>query len=262
MKIAVWKTGHEIADTVAEAVYDGLKSYAECQRYNTGTSTEKSIQEDVVIAYGILRGTGDVFSMARQLDKPFFCIDRGYWKPGHYDGYYRISLNGTQQTTGLDKLEPDYERWDRLGLEIFDRPHRLESEPDHYDLYCSPTEYVSKHFNEMHWLHENVDACRKYKIRQKGEPDHIDWREVRVLNTFNSSVGWEALRQGIPIVSDETHSIVGAWQKNIYTDAQMTHENRMRLFAVMAGLQLTLEEIRKGLLWHLLNTLLANREQQ
>lgn len=257
MKIGIWKTGHEIADTVAEAVYEGLKDHSECRRFNTRTDIDQLHESDVQVIYGILRGASEVFKLAQAMGKPYVCIDRGYWKPGHYEGYYRISLNGTQQTTGLDKFEPDYERWDRLRLEIFDRPQRLEREPDHYDLYCPPTEYVSKHFNEMHWLHENVDSGRKYKIRHKGSEEQINWSEVRVVHTFNSSVGWEALRQGIPVFSDENHSFVGAYKKQVDKMPHMMDiESRRRLFAVQCGLQLTLEEVKSGKIWPLLQRLL------
>lgn len=245
MKIAVWRSGHIIADTVAEAVYEGLRSNRECELVQCVCSNGTSEYEaDVHIGYGILRGMGEVFRRARTDGKPFFIIDRGYWKPNHYDGYYRISLNGTQQTFGFDKLEPDYERWEKLGIEI--------RQPEvHYGktLYCPPTDYVKQFFGLNGWEYPIGSVVREKGCLRELQDD-LDL--CKKVVTFNSSVGWEALRQGIPVVSDPQHSIVGSYQKwldkNIHTDL----DERRKFFAMMAGLQLSLEEIRSGKLWPLL----------
>lgn len=257
MKIAVWKTGHDIADTVAEAVYEGLKEHAECRRFDTRTDLGKPFEEDVHIAYGILRGTSDVFKLARSMDKPWIHIDRGYWKPGHYDGYYRVSLNGTQQTFGLDKLEPDYERWDALGIEILD-VRKFDEDVYRPVLYCPPTHDVSMFFK--HWMMIDPNSCgHKLIVRRKGMniPLQSDFDECSMVYTFNSSVGWEALRQGIPVVSDPDHSIVGAYQKLVDKPLHEDLDSRRRLFGIQASLQQTLDEIRSGMLWPLLQKLLS-----
>lgn len=249
MKIAVWKTNHLIADTIAEAVYDGIEPYAEVLRFDTRSDMGRLVEADVNIAYGILRGCSDVFKESARIGKPWLHLDRGYWKPNHYDGYYRISLNGTQQTTGLDKIEPDYERWDALGLEILPAKERQG-----FQLFCPPTSYVASFFPKtiMNVKYPNIE-------RQKDceRPLQEDLDKCSEVITFNSSVGWEALRQGIPVVSDPDHSIIGAFQKQIDFPLCSSYEERRRLFAVQASLQLTLPEIKSGLLWPLLNRLIS-----
>lgn len=252
MNIAVWKTGHEIADTVANAVVSGLDN---ARTYSIGeTIPDYYIQ----ICYGILRGGTEVFRRARQNNKPFFIIDRAYWKPGHYDGYYRISLNGTQQTTGLDNLEPDYERWDKLGLQIL--PERLiEEGPElykrHPKLFCPPTEPVCAFFDVKPWEKPKglIDYWRE---KDTNESLQAQLDKCKSVDTFNSSVGWEALRQGIPVISDPNHSFLGAYMKTVDSMSQMDIDSRRRCFAVQAGLQLTLDEMRSGLLWPLIQKLL------
>lgn len=245
MKICVWRTGHEIADRVAEAVLAGLRGTPHLLG-NNHTSTILNNEYDIHIGYGILRGMADVFRECDRQGKPWFCIDKGYWKPGHYDGYYRVSLRGTQQTSGWP--EPDWERWRALGLAVEPMQQQGDTLADrHPVLFCPPTDYACEFFGIKLWVKPNglVDYWRP-----KGIDDPIKWDGVRRVCTFNSSVGWEALRRGIPVESDPVHSIVGAWQAKHGTD------KREELFATMAGLQLTLDEMRSGLLWPLMQKLL------
>lgn len=250
MKIAVWRTKHEIATTVADAVNDGLSSHGLYLDLDTDEMFPDDV--DIHIGYGILRGMDDVFRACQKAGKPFIHIDRGYFKPGHFDGYYRISLNGTQQTTWLDRLEPDYARWDALGIEI------LNSKNHHGKiLLCTPTQHVQDFFNIICHI-TSVDESN-YLWRPKNCQRQLqqDLYKCSEVITFNSSVGWEALRQGIPVVSDPDHSIVGAWQKTLVKNQYLDYDERRRLFAIMASLQLTLEEIRSGLLWPLIQKLLT-----
>lgn len=255
MKIAVWRTGHEIADTVALAINQGLPNsslpstqYLD-EKYDLNTAIE---MYDIHIGYGILRNMDKVYRAAQAAGKPFICLDKGYWKPGHFDGYYRISLNSTQQTTCLDKLEPDYERWDRLGIKILPFKERRGN-----NLVVPPTDYVQSFFGlssmPQPWPGDPIYI--RYKTATNPLQEDLD-HAARVI-TFNSSVGWEALRQGIPVVSDEQHSIVGAYQKLVDKDISKDYEAIRRLFGIMAATQLRLDEIKQGLLCPLLIKLLA-----
>lgn len=259
MRIAVFITGHEIADTVAHAVANGLAGDGRQVSYCTTDRLDLIDEADICIGYGILRGMDDVFRACQKVGKPFFHIDKGYFKPNHYDGYYRVSLNGTQQTFGFDKLKPDYERWDALGAEVLPASQRREC-----SLVCPATEPVSAFFGEwdMPWVTEDII----YRDKQfQGIPlqQHLDACN-RVI-TFNSSVGWEALRQGIPVTSDPYHSIVGAYVKHFEERNKVSFDksiqegtnSRRDLFALMSSLQLTLNEMREGKLWELMSRLLS-----
>lgn len=256
MKIAVWRTGHEIADTVAEAVYEGLKRSGIDADIRSADAINDIQAYDCHVAYGILRGTSEVFKQAQANGKFWVNLDKGYFKPSHYDGYYRISLCGTQQTTGLDKLEPDYERWYRLGLDCMSRNMQGDNV-----LVCPPTDYVHDFFNlGERWTNNTEESYNgRAIVRNKGASIDLqeDLNKSRKVYTFNSSVGWEALRQGIPVISDPTHSIVGAYTKMLDRSIHEDYEERRRLFGIMAGLQLTLDEMKQGMLWPLLNRLLS-----
>lgn len=256
MKIVIFKTGHQIADTVADAVHAGLPDAEINKTYEL--QTKLLPPADLYIGYGILRGIDLRFKAAQSIAKPFILLDKGYWRPGHFGGFYRVSLNGTQQTTGLDKLEPDYERWDRLWLEIKEASPMLEN--CGHKLVCPPTDYVCDFFGftKRYWETMNVGNTTDWLFRRKDceRPLTNDLAYASEVHTFNSSVGWEALRQGIPVVSDPNHSILGAYQKQVDPMSQMTVDSRRRFFAVQAGLQLKLEEIRSGHLWPLLQKLI------
>lgn len=251
MKIAVWHTGHEIADTVAEAVKDGLQ-IQKAEVFDGDFS--KLQQSDAHIAYGILRGTDKIFRWCESNNRSWFNIDRGYWKPNHYDGYYRISLRGTQQTN-LANFKPDYERLDKFGVEILE-PTEREHLPM---MLCPPTDYACKFFgiDPIEWEKQNAPHG-EYFIRQKDDPhdlqSHLDGCSKVI--TFNSAVGWEALRQGIEVISDPIHSIVGAYQKLVDNSIYNDFNERRKLFAIQVSLQRSLAEIREGQLWPLLQTLL------
>lgn len=259
MKIAVWHSTHEISDTVCKAIKEGLPEadliWAVPENYMTMMK-----KYDLHIGYGILRGVGEIFKRAESFGIPYIELDKGYFKPSHYDGYYRISLCGTQQTIGLDKLEPDYERWDALNVDILPSTKRVL-----LPLVCGPTQYVESFFNPMRhswWERQrfsNIDLVGNYINRPKEceRPLQDDLDKCSKVITFNSSVGWEALRQGIPVTSDPTHSIVGAYQKLVDKPLCSSYDERRKLFAIMASLQLTLSEIRNGLLWPLLQKLLS-----
>lgn len=270
MKIAVWKTGHEIADMVADAVAEG--SWRAGQSAGLYNTIDKDIHtpiirhEDISLAYGILRGTAEIFKECARLDKPWFNIDRGYFSPSHYDGYYRLSLRGTQQTTGLDKLAPDYDRLRALGVEM--KPWR-GFDPSKPVLVCPPTEHVQQFFRldpavywDMKW-HGSAwkdTLCNGWVLRNKGDTKPLNLNDYSYVLTFNSSVGWQALAAGIPCVSDPEHSIVGAWFKDtkLIDDLSKAQETeREKLFGVMANLQLTLDEMRSGRIWQLVNLLMS-----
>lgn len=250
MRIAIWKTGHEIADTVADAIREGIPN---AEVLYTGSGYKSA---DAHIGYGILRGTADIFRRSTKDGKPWLHVDRGYFSPGHYDGYYRISLCGTQQTSELDLIEPDYEVFERCGIK-WETPTPLR--PDAHTLIVPPTGYVADFFSECDWLAstEYNDGSRQI-IRLKSDivplAEHLT-NCLRVI-TFNSTVALEALRRGIPVYSDPNHSLVGAFQKTLDTPLHLDIESRAKLFAVAGRLQLTLQQMRDGELWPLLQMLL------
>lgn len=239
MRIAVWKTGHEIADTVADACLAGLADSEDC---TIPPSYKFNAIGEVNVAYGILRGCTELFRESDRLGKPWVHLDRGYFNPRHFDGKYRISLRGTQQTSNWPEGECTVPLAPWRGFD--------ESKPV---LVVPPTDPVFGFFNHTYWWYPSGSV-----IRKKGFLDKVDFMDFNYVHTFNSSLGWQALQAGIPCVSDPTHSMVGSWYHNIsladLSEAQ--YADRNKLFGSMEQLQLTLTEIREGKLWPLMEKLL------
>lgn len=257
MKIAVWKTGHPIADTVADALAEGLHGDIWPTDSIKSTAFGSLMHKyDAHIGYGILRGNTEIFHECQRQGLPYFEVDRGYVNPSHYEGTYRISCRGTQaiwhegvpRKPWAGKLEP----WRTDG---------------DYVLICPPTEAVCKFFGfpGIRWIEQAVLKCRltkdAYKIRYKENttPIEDDLAKAKAVLTFNSSVGWKALQMGIPVFSDPAHSIIGSFfkQKLLTQKLQDLPDNRIEIFESMMAHQFTLEEIKRGEAWSLINHYLS-----
>lgn len=277
MQIAVWKTGHEIADTVAHALAEGFNA----DIHETKNITDETIRRyDAHIAYGILRGTADMFAACDRANVPWFCVDKGYFRPGHYDGSYRISCRGTQPV-----YDSHYPLTRQYTGEL--KPWR-GLDPGKPVLVCPPTEHVMKFFGvtEYEWsdfsrppisayetiaIRQNGETVlqidgrpeKNVVIRHKGDPAPINFHDYNYVLTFNSSVGWQALINGIPCLSDTQHSVVGSYYNTISIDETVNRAYnlpRKPLLDFMNSCQFTLEEFRKGFAWALVSYHL-NRSQ-
>lgn len=244
MRIAIWKTGHEIADTVAQSLEEGFDEKARILSYDCSEWCSKIDEStDCHIAYGILRGTRNIF---KQSGKPWFNIDRGYFNPSHFDGYYRISHKGTQ--VKYDRAFPITKEFEGKlePVRKYDKSKPV--------LVCPPTDAVCYFFGFKWWNPEKIE--QKFIIRPKGDPKPINWNEISAVMTFNSSLGWEALKRGIPCLSDTQHSVVGSYYNTKSIDEAIEMINtrpRKPLFDFMRSHQFTLAEISRGDAWDLIN---------
>jgi hypothetical protein len=203
--VRLHKTGHPIADTVSDLIGELPDG-------------------DYKIAYGILRH--NIFHGSN-----WFEIDKGFWGAEHYNGSYRISFCGTQP-----RWTPDAPR----------KPHGLTLEPWKQQsgpaLIAPPTSHVCDFFgiSFRDWLAAtlfNVDG--PYIIRHKGDPSPIDWDSISKVITFNSTLGVEALRRGIPVISDEEHSSIGSYTKH---KKALANYDRSDLYELLASHQFKLRD--------------------
>lgn len=216
------KTGHPIADTVSDLIGELPDG-------------------DYKIAYGILRHVS--FKDA----KHWLEVDKGFWASSHYAGNYRISYRGTQPRYSPTAPSEDH------GLTL--DPWRDEGE---WTMICPPTDQVCKFFgiDISRWWFDAIKTARDFKepymARDKSATIPIDWPEVRRVITFNSTVGIEALRRGIPVISDRQHSSIGSYTKITGVD----NYDRKPLFSFLAGHQFKLDEKEK--IWNLIKFYLSS----
>lgn len=203
------KTGHAIADTISDLIGE-------------------LPDDDYDIAYGILRH--EKFSEVR----PWFEIDKGFWQASHYEGNYRLSFKATQ---------PKYH------ITGPNNPHGLTLEPwrnsGYYTLICPPTNHVCEFFkiDLTEWLMKAHRQSIGHTIVRHKSEDRLNWNEVNKIITFNSTIGVEALRLGIPVISDPVHSTIGSYSQYILDNAMEL--NRDVLFNFMQGHQFKLDEKQK-----------------
>lgn len=262
MKIAVWKTGHEIADRVAQSLAEGFDAEGIFGSNTLGAKYWKLIKLpiwDAHIGYGILRGTAGIFKECDRIGLPWFNIDRGYFNPRHFDGTYRISYRGTQAKW--------HEGIPRKPVDIKLDPWRTNGD---YVLICPPTQAVCDFFGidlrgwEMAQVLLCYQSCMPARWRQKGSitPIEEDLTNARAVITFNSSIGWQAMQKGIPVLSDPDRSAIGSFY-NCRTLQSLTDklhdlpDNRIELFEAMQAHQFTLAEIEQGKAWDLVKHYLS-----
>jgi len=213
----LYKTGHPIADTISDIIGE-------------------LPDDDYAIAYGILRGSAEYLRDHRH----WFEIDRGFYGASHYDGMYRLSYRGTQPIYDDEFSIPGNHS---IGLSDW-------RNTDGYILICPPTTYVSDFFSIdlSAWLFKAISqAGPYYKIRYKGDQSPIQWDEIGKLITFNSTLGYEALIRGIPVISDPDHSTIGSYTKFINS---IDNYNRQPIIDFIANHQFKLHE--KDKIWNLI----------
>lgn len=244
MRLAVWQTDHSISQVISKSLTRGFNA----DLFNVSQIDEVDFKKyEAHIAYGVLRGTTSVFERVNH----WFEVDLGFSEPQHYSGKYRISYRGTQA-----KYDSDYECAEsHITLE----PLRYN---DGYILICPPTDYVCEFFkiNKERWLYDQIRQCGKnWIVRTKDDPKPISWNEVKAVVTFNSSVGWEAVRRGIPCISDENHSTVGSYYKKSidFSFSEFYNIPREPLFNFMNAHQFTLQEFEQGKAWEIIKHGLA-----
>lgn len=254
MKIAIWKTGHEIADKVAHAISESVQHTDHTLTCYCSPINEEKLNEiprySAHIGYGILREMDQVFKRSAH----WFNVDRGYFNPRHFDGYYRISYRGTQAK--FNELRKPWQG------EL--QPWRQQTP---HALICPPTEAVCNFFaiDKESWTKWAISEARQvgdFTVRDKKETNPIDWDSYDSVITFNSSVGWKALQMGIPVLSDVNHSIIGSHYgitelHKLTKFLQKMPDSRQELFECMNAHQFTLNEIRAGKAWQLINHYLS-----
>lgn len=250
--IYVWHTGHEINEKLSRALHAGIPQSI-LKHTEWADNYFNSTNKHVAVGYGILRGTGDVFKHNEKHNVDYYEVDRGYINPNHYDGYYRISKNGMQAkyrdldlpSDRLDKLKFKCENW-------FDPKGRI--------IVCPPTEYIEDFYGmERGWWVKDIEEYltrseRSFKTRHKSDAVSLenDLKGASCVITFNSNVAIEATIKSLPVVEGKD-SILSGWERDLIH--QPTDSEIDKLLRFISYNQFTLEEIRNGTAWKIIQSL-------
>lgn len=244
--IHIWYTEHEISQRVLGAVAAGLRragTLMQAMRCEGAQAVPKGSH----ICYGVLRGCDAVLKASDGMEWPWYHIDNGYFRPGHFNGYYRISRGNTQAHYAPAQAA-NGERWQRLGLEMAPWQRNAWG----HVLICPPTPAMGSFFgfDTDKWLADTLAAlagssARPLVVRHKQalQPLEEDLKGAYAVVTFNSSVAWQALLQGIPAIADGA-CIVRSWNNFTFSDIEsdLTACDRQALFHCFANNQFTLQE--------------------
>ena len=202
--------------------------------------------------YGLLRGCGEIVRACDWVGRDYYHIDNGYFRPGHYDGYFRVTLNALQKAP--DAASSD--RWERLGTEF--RPWRRSGKSI---LVVPPSEFVAKWHNIdlPRWNAAVCGEIERYTERpvymkpEKGRMDEA-LENVWCVVTFNSMAALHALREGIPVITLYPDHVAGpvSWSLEDIEDP-VWPERDPWAFGV-AYQQFTLEEMASGEAWRILTS--------
>ena len=210
-----------------------------------------------MITYGDGYGLQALILQCQDQCRPWVYIDRGYFKSGHYEGYYRVTKNA-YQLQKVGNFKPD--RWERLGLEI--KPWR---EKGNLIIVCPPSPHLAGMLRIDHklWTHNVV---KELKLRTRKEilvrpkpsvyertrnPIEALFPRTHALVTFASNAAIDALLWGIPIFMTSDRGAAYAYAEKDLSKIEKPWfpEGREKLMYSLAANQWTLEEMENGTCW-------------
>jgi len=201
--------------------------------------------------YGILRGTTPLIHQCQWVDRDYYYMDNGMIKPGHFEGYYRLTRNEIHPSN--PQMVPD-DRWRALGVKP--RPWRRDGKhvlitplTDDFGAFygIDPDRWSDAVVNEIS-RHTN----RKIVVRPKPKGNAPaansftdDLKDCWCLVTHSSNTAIVALLEGIPvIILGESGAKPLSWT---YDNLEAPDwPDREPLFHWLAYNQFTLDELRDG----------------
>lgn len=247
MSQTAWYTSHAISESVMLSVSRGFRVPA---KHTSLFHKHKDKHE--AILYGILRGCSDVMHNNFKSGIPYLHIDLGYIKRGHYDGYYRFSLNNTQAHY-IDADLPS-ERAKKLDITLKD----WQDNEAGIVLIIPPTTPIAIFYgiDIESWVKKTIEKLNghPYKVRYKNDPKPIeeDFKIAKCVITFNSNCALDATIHGVPAIATSNHSIIKSWNgltMNDFSDCykKSVSLNRDKLINYLSYHQFTLDEVERGI---------------
>jgi phosphohistidine swiveling domain-containing protein len=204
------------------------------------------------VVYGILRGCGDIIRQAEWVGRDFFHIDLGYFKRGHYEGYYRVTQNAFQADLDDVLVRPD--RWETLKI-----PLRPWKRTGRNVVVCPMTGAVGDflNINTRKWIETVTDELRKYTerpiiVKPKGDVDISEmFEDAWCVVTHSSNAAVDAVLAGVPVVTlgDSACEQISWGLSDIESPFWPERDWWCHKLAYH---QFTLDEFRNGVAWKIL----------
>ena len=242
----VYHTGHIYSDTICKAFAEGCGG---------ALVSPAPLLPGSVAMYGCLRGLLPTLKQAQAEGRTWWYMDNGYFRPGHFHGYYRVTRNAFQHD-GTGKASS--KRWERLGLNI--APWQKGGRRI---LVCPPSQKFGEllGFNAAAWLQAMLNTLKRHTDREirvrakKGNatPLDADLKDCHAVVAHSSNAAVLALLAGVPVFCTApcaAHRMGGADVSKI--EMPVYPEDREQWAWNLADHQFNLEEMRQGLCWEML----------
>lgn len=236
-----------------EAFADGLQGHARIiddGRYQPGPAAFYGVEPPTLQAWKDVQAAGETF----------WYVDNGYFRSTYQGGnYFRITKNA-EQHTGIG--QSDGRRFAELGIEI--QPWR---EGEEILIALQTDWWYERHgLTRQRWLDDVLARVsgtgRKIRIRGKPVRGHkepplaADLKRAWCVIAYSSNVAVDALMAGIPAFctcpGSAGYTLSGCFLSSGGL-APYRSPHRREWAEVLADNQWTVEEIRSGLAWEMLN---------
>lgn len=200
----------------------------------------------VQVVWGLLRGAPQIVEQARERGDPYFCLDHGYFKRGHTEGYYRVTFCGYQKTVIEDRPS---DRWEALKLQ----PGKTPCGPD--VVLVPPAPNVQGVFCP-YWP-PDLKTDRKLLVSKKdGKPWFEKFKSAHMLVTYNSIAAVEAVMRGVPVMTFGESAAQAFSSPSVEQPFMPDKAERERWAHSLAYGQFTLKEMQDGIAWQTLRAYL------
>ena len=246
MKINCYTSGHMHSQLIARAFAEGGNFPL--------IHDLRHLLPGPMFTYGNLRGLKPLLDQAIAEGRDWYYGDNGYFLPGHYAGYYRVTKNGYQHD-GKGDAPPD--RWRQLHLYI-----EKWQIGGRQIIVCPPGNVMAelRGFDAKHWLIDTLkileaNTDRPIRVRMKPKPGSEekplaeDLQGAHALVCHSSNAAVSALIAGVPVFcTDPCASSIMGLSDVSKIETPFYPGDRFRWACVLAANQWTLNEFRDGTL--------------
>lgn len=207
----------------------------------------------IAVVYGVLRGCGEIIRKCEWIGRDYLHIDLGFFRRGHYDGYYRVTWNG-RQPEEVDYTLPD-DRWREVGLPL--APWRKTGR----NVVVIPIPHAAARHISIdadQWLEtvtaeiqQHTDRPVIVKPKEEGDLKAL-LADAWCLVTHSSNAAVVALLNGVPVVTLGESAAYALSTPLEKIDAPFYPVHRAEWLNWLAYNQFTLSEFQDGTAWRLL----------
>lgn len=257
----VYHTGHAVNESMSAVLAKGFnaKKRPACVRVTHPDGTlefipVKPIPGTTSIAYGILRGTGEILRECERTGENYIYCDHSYFKQHRCDlsasrqnGYFRLVQNDRY---ARDIGSRPSDRWEALGVKV--KPWRKTGK---HIVVVPVSRFVAAYngFNASDWLGSTLAKLKEVTDRPvmiKPKDSDAPIEEVLdgawALVTMESNAAIDALVAGVPVFAGVSAAVAPIANMELDLIESPPMGDREGLFSMLAYQQWTIDEIVSG----------------